>query len=487
MFCESKPEESLGLRAGDTCSVLQVSPQESCVCVLVHQHIRNRALNFPIVIAWVPVIWTEGSRATFLFKKARTQMVKRVSLRSPAPTNGICGLCSENSSKCIVPAYGKLEGGDTYFIYRALLYGDGFSQYNDKQGSAAGLYMLPLNLPFAARSSRKAVRILALTPPGVSTNDVIHALLPDIVRMATKGITVLDADGNSIRLFLDILAFVADYPEVAHCLDVVRHLGSSPCHLCAFRRMKNGPNSRYAHTTEIHSQDSAFMRTGPRTEAMGSAEVTSQEYNNLGMKGSHEHEAINSPLHALHKALKEAVRATKLPKTENGVPVVVPFFDQYRSTMVAPDHLLTIGKNLLNAAFALLPNDNYRKSADTRIRDALRSNGLILQNKIYGFKDRKLYATNLSGTFCTLRLATAVFDDFCIKIDTDSTATEADLAKIKELAHIINLYGELVAETQWYPKYGVDTSKSIQDFNRDAGSFHLNKLELRALSFLNQY
>lgn len=93
--------------------------------------------------------------------------------------------------------------------------------------------------------------------------------------------------------------------------------------------------------------------------------------------------------------------------------------------MVAPDQRLTgIAKNSLNASFDMLLNDDYRLEADLLNRDALRRNGLILQNNIYSPKDKKLYAMAVSCTFCVLRLSTAVFEDLHRKMERNKSASD---------------------------------------------------------------
>lgn len=67
---------------------------------------------------------------------------------------------------------GRLEDGREFFVYRFLLYNDGFSPFSSKMGSMDGCYILPLGIPPDSRTSSGAIRRLWLTPPGVSSRDI---------------------------------------------------------------------------------------------------------------------------------------------------------------------------------------------------------------------------------------------------------------------------------------------------------------------------
>ncbi len=73
-----------------------------------------------------------------------------------------------------ISSYGVLDLGEPYFIYRFLLYWDGFEIESGKSSSGDGFYLVPLNLPIEARMSSNSVRILSLTPPGVKPDAVLE-------------------------------------------------------------------------------------------------------------------------------------------------------------------------------------------------------------------------------------------------------------------------------------------------------------------------
>lgn len=47
--------------------------------------------------------------------------------------------------------------------------------------------MLPLSVPVQSRTSRRAVRVIGVTPPGVSTNKILESIAADLSKMCTKG------------------------------------------------------------------------------------------------------------------------------------------------------------------------------------------------------------------------------------------------------------------------------------------------------------
>ncbi len=76
-----------------------------------------------------------------------------------------------------VSSVGRLGNGERYFIYRFMLYWDGFEICRGSSGSGDGLYLICLNLPTRARSSSNSVRIVSL----------FERIEKDIVQGMTEG------------------------------------------------------------------------------------------------------------------------------------------------------------------------------------------------------------------------------------------------------------------------------------------------------------
>ena len=96
--------------------------------------------------------------------------------------------------------------------------------------------MLPLGRSSEKRARVGAIGRLALTPPGMSTNKVLHQIVSDIVKLTKTGFSRLDANDSEIQIFLDCVGFIAHCPAVSETLEVVGHTSNAPCHLCFLTR-----------------------------------------------------------------------------------------------------------------------------------------------------------------------------------------------------------------------------------------------------------
>ncbi len=170
----------------------------------------------------------------------------------------------------------RLDSGERYFIYRFLLFWDGVEIAKGKSASGEGFYMINLNLPHNARASPNAVRVISLTPPGVKSDVVFKIIELDIIMGMTQGFEDIDADGNPIRIFLDLVGFIGDTPALNAALDVIGHTGNAFCHLCRFvRRSSTLVGSRYTrqgfyglctHAGRSYYQRIAVRDSGAKTE-----------------------------------------------------------------------------------------------------------------------------------------------------------------------------------------------------------------------------
>ena len=113
--------------------------------------------DFHLLLIWIPQRESLDGRLNLDLTNVVTQKAEKVidasnslerpMLLRPQPVRGNF----ENGCSCPT---GKLQNGRRFFIYRVLLYSDGFSKYQDKQGSAGGVYMLPLNFHPSLRRNR---------------------------------------------------------------------------------------------------------------------------------------------------------------------------------------------------------------------------------------------------------------------------------------------------------------------------------------------
>ena len=471
--------------AGDIVNILACREDQMYVIGLIQHHSRKRRAaqrTEPFSIPCTSVVDKEGESISVetLFYAATKVFVTDVVVESNSAQ-------LEQLQPAIVLSYGKLRDGRKYFVDHILLYSDGFSQFRFKQGSAGGVYCLSLNYPPEMRRSRDRVRVLVLTQPGVSTKEGIKEIIADLVKSSTRGITTQNADGEDMLLFTDVVAFVSDYHEVGHVLDVVGVNGSAPCNLCSFLRFQ-GPESvasRYAYTTDVHSADPCYARTVERTEALRAANMSDGDLNALGLSGNDEANRKASPFITFSQELKKALQTCRIPLTENNIPVVNPKFDSYQSMVVAPDHLLAGNAiNILNLAFKSLPSTTRRKHVDALICLSLRTNNLLKESRIYNFSASNMYTTSISSTFCILLVASLVFTEVVKDLRCPQELSNSSKNALDGIVQNLNLFSELVSKTYWYPKLAVDGLAAVKAFNCENGTAHIAELEHSCIKYI---
>ena len=112
--------------------------------------------------------------------------------------------------------------------------------------------------------------------------------------------------GGRVRIFVDVVRFVADYPAVTETLDVTRHKVNTLCTLCTFRKNAGVGESGFGYATKVHAHHTASFRCMERHEAHRNSEIDSKDTNRLGMKGSNMISHERSPILALQRELERA-------------------------------------------------------------------------------------------------------------------------------------------------------------------------------------
>jgi hypothetical protein len=226
------------------------------------------------------------------------------------------------------------------------------STHVPRNGSFEGCYSLPVGIRPEERAGYPSDRCITVTPPNVSTNEVLLHIIPEIVRSTKRGFQGKNAHGENVTVFLDIVGYIGDYSAVVHALDALGHNFRGPCHLCAFLRQdRTGTEglNYYGYSKAFHSRASSFC-DGRRIKSVRSGLVFSSLLQTLGLKSPVDES--HCPLHALSDALSKV--RIQGPLTDCGVPVVPSVFDPYRSCMVTPDHLLFgLSQVVINATIAL--------------------------------------------------------------------------------------------------------------------------------------
>jgi hypothetical protein len=305
------------------------------------------------------------------------------------------------------PCKGFLENGDPYVVYLMLLYCDDFKPHLGKKGSFGGCYMLPLGLPPANRVGTSAIRVLGLTPPGVSTTEVLRAIIPDIIAGTADGSSTLDANGKEVGVFLDVVRFTGDTPAISHVLDVRGHNALAPCPWCSFLRDDNELHrgSRYGFSTAMNARHSSFIRFKSRAEPFQQAAPSDKDCQTLGF--TRQISAESNPFYELARALSEAKKS--VPKNVDENPVVPACLDPYRACVVAPDHFFFgLSQNVIEAATSCCSVPE-KKAAESYMLIALRGYGLPVQNKRFGESASFLLSMSISQVSSVLLVAPAPF------------------------------------------------------------------------------
>ncbi len=284
-----------------------------------------------------------------------------------------------------VSSLGTLPNGEKYFIYRFLLFWDGFRMTIGKSASGDGFYLQCINFPRQARSSSTAVRILSLTPPGVNIGAVFSRVQNDIIIGMTEGFL----DGERRRIFLDLVGFTGDTPARNAELDVMGHTATAFCHLCRVSRQSASLiGSRYVRkgvTGSAHGFSRGFYQHCGVRDCFATGETCRL----LGMKPSATDR--NLPIHNLRQAMVEA--QPSIPSTADGLRIVPGVLDPYRACFIAPDHLLTgHARDCIELAFRLLPSLRHRSTCEAFMIGLLSESNLPQQNRLFDHENKHLFS-----------------------------------------------------------------------------------------------
>ena len=350
---------------------------------------------------------------------------------------------------------GILQDGRKYVVYRVLLYADNFQPFTDGKSKFGGCYMVPLNMDITRRVSRDAVRVLGVTPPGVSTNEVIRSMLDDIEEGATKGFPAVDIKGEQVVIFIDIVAFVADYVAVAHSTDCMGPTALAPCHLCCFRRSSREQKERssYAYTGNINSAHGSFLRTGDRMQAIRANLKSPSQFQRYGIRSNALRQSSPSPLHDIAERLTKARQM--VPRNVHGKRVIDASFDPYRSVVIGPDHLLSgVAVDALNAVLRILA-PNQRIALESLIRHGHISNLLNTEKRLFNMHTITLHSMSMSSVFSVLLFTPWALETALKLCDHRSrtsypTQLQSDVCKLVQCLHC------LVVKTYYLPCPEVD-------------------------------
>lgn len=318
---------------------------------------------------------------------------------------------------------GVLPGGERYVLYRVALYCDGFSKNRAStySKSVAGVYMLPLGLPISERNSAHSVRVLCLTPPGINGTDVMTRIMDDVVETARHGIPGMDPVGRHVRIFIDVVNLLGDYPQVAKYTDILGHGADAMCSLCFVRKRKKRSLPANNYGNGIHSARVGYARFDGRTHSIRQAAPHPELVRILGMHSDASIRAETLPAVYLSQKLNCAAKDISQSgdatiSATHPVPLV---FDHILSVPAIPDHLLSIMvSNVMTACFRSMQTDEVRRVVEMRIVDAANKNGLDVKHHIAnwtkgqnGPKYKSIASNTMSAWMSILLVSAPIFGE----------------------------------------------------------------------------
>ncbi len=344
---------------------------------------------------------------------------------------------------------GKLEDGTRYYMYRLILYADDFNPRSTlfPKGSVGGLYMSPSSFHTRSRRSQSTIRTISLTPAGVSTNSVIDFLIDDLVRGSIDGIDCVDAFGQIVRVFFDVMGFIGDYPASSAVVDLKGHNATAPCTHCGFTFNKSTGVSTFAYITSITSCNTAYRRSQSRTESIREAGLSDYQHKFLGMSVIDQKDFRNCDACPLLKFA--SVHNEALSNHVCALPFETFDKDGYTLNLVAPDHLITgLFKGVLLIIFMQLPDDDARDRLQICLKSSLAEFGFQSQSVLYKCKKKKLVpGLSMSILYCILTVIPSTLQALNLLEDLPSKRM------------LVNL-NRLFALSFWWPTMNHDGQKA---------------------------
>jgi len=300
----------------------------------------------------------------------------------------------------------------------------------NRQESVGGVYLLPMDLPSYMKIHPSSARTISLTPHGTSSADALELVEDDLVRGVSSGIEGIDPLGRPLRIYLDLCGLLADFHEANDGLATLNHGGNAGCNMCTFRQNTSQYNTRskHAYNVRAHSRNSGYQRTTWRYNAVHSAGMSNDDANFLGLKPK----SSLSSNDTLRMRLES--RMTAAPSSPAFEHTIFPF-KAFQCSIVAPDHLLSGNiKNILNAVFHALPDNNARSLLDKSFVAVLPRAGLYPQPKIYNFDGKHVRSCSFSILFSIFTVAPYVLYNY---LSTADTPPAQDLRDIVDLLYLL--------------------------------------------------
>lgn len=283
-----------------------------------------------------PATLTQSSIPKFIPRLSNSDARQLVAVRKVLSMPSSSGM-SPGSKTSPTPILGKLDKGELYFLYRFLLYWDKFQvSSGGVDNNMDALYLLPTNLNYDARNSSDTARLLTVTPAIVHTDEPLQILAKDIEEGTLNGFETVGFDGESIRVFLQLLGTIGDSRAAEEAIDVRGSTGTDYCHLCNVRR----PKKQRARTRFMDPIGRSSLTSSTRTllkhRAIRKNRAHGHDLKWMGISYDDKH--LKYPL--LSMATNILKNRSDIHKTSQGLPVISPIYDPYQCSLLGPDHIL---------------------------------------------------------------------------------------------------------------------------------------------------
>ncbi len=451
---------------GDICTIIRPSSDmtSSFLCVMISSFLWREDGKIA-----ERCIWISKTAAAFDNDIATSSSAIPVSFwcgmaKMPEITNGFTpssALCSNRYSS----NQGILEDGSRYVIYRFILYTDGFNQkksLSDKR-SVCGCYLMPAGQPHTCRASSISARVVTLGAHGQDPNELLEYIVDDILEGVTSGFDSFDPYGKKVKVFLDPVAIIGDYPAVSSSTDVAGHTADAFCSFCAVRKRKGGQHPQILFTNKLHSRRASLTRFDERMKIIRSERPPPAVKKHLGISCDDEDEASQLIAVRLSNELSKRIREVK--RNNEGHNIVDVTFDSHLSAAAVPDHLFKgLISNVLTVCFGFLPNDEQRRRVDRMICLHIQENHVPRIDTVLSWaKNGKYIGLNnltTSALFCVILFAATIFSDLNVRQST-STSDEIPCPY-----HLPAKLQSIIGLMYWWPNVNSDT---MSDFTYVSG------------------
>lgn len=385
----SKPTDSCA-----TCSAFRIGD----LITLLSVDTVSRSTHMVVYVSrfWPNRVDDDRQLLLFLYRDIHTDSIVSTSipgfgvptlLSSPKITDPLNDSTRPTSPRCFTR--GILDNGSQFIVIRLLLYADDFNPRSQlfPRGSVGGVYMGLASSHIKTRRSQTTIRVISLTPPGVTTNFILDSIINDLVNGCLNGFDAVDAFGDHVTCFFEVVGFVGDYPASSAVLDVTGHTSLAPCTHCGFQFCSADGVSKFCYTASITSCHSSFRRTQARTKSMRAFGFNKLEGKQFGLQLgdiSYNGTPSNAPLLKFCDEFNHQFPGENAPSHINSCRL-----DGYSLNIIAPDHLLTgLMKGILLTTFRLLPSADAQTEVQILLSHSLADFGFPSHAVFY--KNRKL-------------------------------------------------------------------------------------------------